>query len=191
VSVRHTFGHHLFVGRLGDLVPAQALWCAAIAVFLWSLLNRHILGDNICFIGDNPHTADIMGIAVDRTLILTFVQMGFFTAFAGILVCLEMANWWPTQGEGYMLFVFASVFIGGTSVYGGTGTIFGTCIGAIIIGIIEAGIISAGYSGFWTRLIHGVILVFSVSGYTLMAKKKPFWLLKKEEQYESNHRTIN
>jgi simple sugar transport system permease protein len=180
-SVRQTVGYHMFVGRVGDLIPAQALWCAAIAVFLWSLLHRHTFGDSICFIGDNRHTADLMGIAVDRTLILTFVQMGFFTAFAGILVCFEMANWWPTQGEGYMLLVFASVFIGGTSVYGGTGTIFGTCIGAIIIGIIEAGIISAGYSGFWTRLIHGVILVCSVSGYSLLAKKKPFWLLKKEK----------
>ena len=81
-----------------------------------------------------------------------------------------MANWWPTQGEGYLLLVFASLFIGGTSVYGGEGTVFGVLIGSIIIGIIEAGIISAGLSGFWTRLVHGLIIVVSVSVYARVFK---------------------
>lgn len=85
------------------------------------------------------------------------------SAFTGVLEYSEMANWWPTQGEGYMLLVFASVFIGGTSVYGGSGTIYGTCVGALIIGIIKAGIISAGLSGFWTRTVYGLIIIFAVS----------------------------
>lgn len=71
-----------------------------------------------------------------------------------------------------MLLVFASVFIGGTSVFGGQGTLFGTLIGAIIIGMIEAGIIASGLSGFWIRMVYGLIIIASVSGYALVLNKK-------------------
>ena len=83
-----------------------------------------------------------------------------------------MGNWWPTQGEGYLLLVFASVFIGGTSVYGGSGTVWGTVIGSIMMGTIEAGIVSSGWSGFWTRFVDGLVLLLSVSFYALVSKRK-------------------
>lgn len=172
VQVRDTAAYQVFVGRIGSVIPAQAVWCLLIAIFLWSILHMHKFGDNIRFIGDNMRTARIMGINVDLVRILLFVMMGLLTAFSSTLVCFEMANWWPTQGEGYMLLVFASVFIGGTSVFGGQGTIIGTFVGSLIIGIIEAGLISSGFSGFWTRLIYGVIVVTSVSVYAVMAKKR-------------------
>lgn len=170
VSVRETLFHHVMVGRIGGLVPAQALWCLGIAVILGLILNRHVFGENVLFIGDDIHTARLMGINTDRTRIVLFVFMGMISALAAVMVCLEMANWWPTQGEGYLLLVFASIFIGGTSVFGGEGTIFGTLVGAVIIGIIEAGIISAGLSGFWTRLVHGFIIIASVSVYSIAFK---------------------
>ena len=168
--VRETLLHHVFVGRVGDLVPAQALWCIGIAGFLALILNRHVLGDHILFIGDDIRTARLMGINTDRVRMLLFVFMGTLSALVSVMVCLEMANWWPTQGEGYLLLVFAAIFIGGTSVFGGEGTVFGTLIGAVIIGMIEAGIISAGLSGFWTRLVHGFIIVASVSVYATVLK---------------------
>lgn len=170
-SVRSTQIYHLFVGRLGGEIPVQAFWCLAVAVVLGLLLNRHPFGDSLLFIGDNKKTAAMMGIPVEKVRIKAFVLMGALAAFAGLLATLELANWWPTQGEGYMLLVFASVFVGGTSAYGGEGTIYGTLIGAIIIGIIEAGIVSAGLAGFWTRLIHGLIIVISVSIYALTARR--------------------
>ena len=114
----------------------------------------------------------MMGIRVDRVRIGVFVIAGILSAFAGVLSTLELNNWWPTMGEGYMLLVFASVFVGGTSAYGGEGTIYGTLIGSIIIGIIEAGIISAGLVGFWTRLVHGLIIIASVSVYAIFARKR-------------------
>ena len=112
-----------------------------------------------------------MGIKVGKTKIIVFTLMGICSAFTGVLVCSEMASWWPTQGEGYMLLVFASVFVGGTSVFGGSGTIYGTFIGTIIIGIIEAGIISSGLSGLWTRMIYGIIVIVAVSMYAMIQKK--------------------
>jgi simple sugar transport system permease protein len=170
VEVRQTFLHTLFVGRLWDVIPAQSLWCAALCVLGWLLMNRHVIGDNLLFIGDNINTARMTGIAVARTRILLFVGMGVLSAFVSFLICLEMANWWPTQGEGYLMVIIASVFIGGTSVFGGKGTVYGTVVGSLIIGIIEAGIISAGLSGFWTRLVYGLIIVLSVSIYATILK---------------------
>jgi simple sugar transport system permease protein len=170
VAVRETLLHEILVGRIGGLVPAQALWCLVIAGGLGLMLNRHVFGDQVLFIGDDIRTARLMGINTDRVRVLLFVLMGTMSALVSVLVCLEMANWWPTQGEGYLLLVFAAIFIGGTSVFGGEGTIFGTLVGAIIIGIIEAGIISAGLSGFWTRLVHGFIIVASVSVYARVFK---------------------
>ncbi len=165
VSVRETWLHHIFAGRIGGLIPAQSLWCIAIAILMALILNRHVFGDHLLFIGDDIRTARMMGVPVERVRILLFVMMGCISALVSVMICLEMANWWPTQGEGYLLVVFASVFIGGTSVFGGQGTVFGTFIGAVIIGITEAGIISAGLSGFWTRLVYGLIIVISVSVY--------------------------
>lgn len=170
VPVRETIFHHVFVGRIAGFIPAQSIWCLGIAGLLGLVLNRHVFGNNVLFIGDDIRTARLMGINTDSVRILLFVMMGFISAFVSVLVCLEMANWWPTQGEGYLLLVFASIFIGGTSVFGGEGSIFGTLIGAVIIGIIEAGIISAGLSGFWTRLVHGFIIVASVSVYATLFK---------------------
>lgn len=169
-GVREAVTSQILVGRLFGVIPAQALWCLAIAVLFWFLLNRHVFGDALLFLGDNFGAAKMMGVKVNKTRYLLFMFMGSISAFVSVLICLEMANWWPTQGDGYMLLVFASVFIGGTSVFGGKASIYGTVIGAIIIGIIEAGIIGAGLAGFWTRLVYGLIIIVSVSLHALMLK---------------------
>ena len=168
--IRNMAETKLFVGRLGGLIPAQSLWCLALAGAAALILHRTAWGDNLRFIGDNREAARMMGIPVARSRVMVFAFLGFTAALAGILATMELANWWPTQGEGYLLLVFASVFLGGTYVHGGSGTIWGTLVGAVIIGMIEAGLVSAGWSGFWTRFIHGLVLVASVSFYALAAR---------------------
>ena len=132
-ELRETTLHHILVGRLFDFIPMQTLWCLVIAIIFWMILNRHIWGDDIRFIGDDMSTATMMGVQTDNVRIGLFITMGLMSALASVMVCLEMANWWPTQGEGYLLIVFAAIFLGGTSVFGGQGTIFGTVIGSVII----------------------------------------------------------
>lgn len=166
-EVRETPLHAALVGRIWDAVPAQFLWCLGLTALFWLLLNRHVFGDALLFIGDDIRAARALGVRTGLMCVLLFTLIGVVSAFVSVLVCLEMANWWPTMGEGYLLLVFASVFIGGTSVFGGQGTLYGTLVGSIIIGIIEAGIISAGLSGFWTRLVYGLIVIVSVSIYAL------------------------
>lgn len=170
-DIRHTWLHSLFVGRIAEIIPAQVLWALVMLLILWLVLSRHIFGDNINFIGDNPNAAKVMGVPVAKTQFMLFMIVGAISALVGVFVSLEMSSWWPNQGQGYMLLVFASVFIGGTSVLGGKGTLMGTFFGACIIGILEAGIISAGLAGFWTRLIYGVTILVSLIIHAILLKQ--------------------
>ncbi len=114
--------HTILIGQDLWPIPAQALWALALAIFLWFILNRHKFGEAIMFIGDNPNVARVMGINVEATRIKLFTLMGVIAAFAGLLLTIEMNVFYPTQGQGFMLPVMAAVFIGGTSISGGTGS---------------------------------------------------------------------
>jgi simple sugar transport system permease protein len=132
-------------------------------VALWFILNRHRFGENVLFIGDKARVAHVVGIRVDREKLKIFTLMGLLSAFAGILLTLETTTYFSSQGMGYLLIVVASVFIGGTSIFGGAGTIVGTVVGALIVAIIEAGLVASGVQGFWTRFLIGVVFLVSVT----------------------------
>lgn len=172
VKAKGTLIYTLSVGRIGSVIPAQAVWMLLLGVGFWFLLNRHRFGTHVLFVGDNKESSKMMGISVERVKTIVFMQMGFFAAFAGILSTLEVTYFWPSQGQGYLLTTLAAVFIGGTSVFGGMGTIIGTFIGTLIIGSLEAGIIAIGLTGFWIQLIYGLIIVVSVSIYAMLLKRK-------------------
>jgi simple sugar transport system permease protein len=112
-----------------------------------------------------------MGVNVARVKVMVFAIVGVVAAFAGLVVSLELLYFWPTMGEGYLLNTLASVFLGGTSVFGGAGTVFGTFVASFIIGAINAGIVAIGLTGFWTQLIYGLIMVISVMIQSVLSKK--------------------
>ena len=172
VKAKTTLVYSLSVGRIGGVSPAQAVWMLVLGIAFWLLMNRHRFGSHILFVGDNMDSSRMMGINVEQVKTIVFMQMGFFAAFAGILSTLEVTYFWPSQGQGYLLTTLAAVFIGGTSVFGGMGTILGTFAGAIIIGSLEAGIIAIGLTGFWIQLIYGLIIIVSVSIYAMLLKRK-------------------
>jgi len=172
VPVNETFLFKLYVGRIANTIPAQAIWFLGLTVIFWIILKRHRFGSHVLIVGDNVESARMMGIRVNRTKMLVFMQMGFFASLAGILASLEVTYLWPSLGEGYLLRTLAAVFIGGTSVFGGVGTIFGTFIGAIIIGSLEGGIVAIGLTGFWTQLIYGLIIVVSLSIYSYFRRRE-------------------
>jgi len=151
----------LFVGRIGP-VPVQAFWSLGLAVLLWFILNRHRFGEHLLFIGDNRNVARVLGVNVDRERIKVFVLMGVLGGFAAVLLTLENKNFFNTQGSGFLLIALAGVFIGGTSIFGGKGTIVGTFFGAFIIGMIEAGLVASGIQGFWVRAVVGIVFVVAV-----------------------------
>lgn len=170
-QVRENILYPAMVGRIGGLIPAQFIWTIVFAVVVWFFLNRHKFGAHVYLTGDNVESARLMGVNVGRVKILTFMIVGAAAAFAGFVVSEEVLFFWPTLGEGYMLNTLASVFLGGTSVFGGAGTVFGTFVACFIIGAINAGIVAAGLTGFWTSLIYGLIIVISVSIQTLVTKR--------------------
>ena len=159
------------VGRLAGRIPAQMLWTIAVAVVVWFFLNRHKFGAHVYLVGDNVESARLMGVNVERTKMLTFALVGLAAAFAGFVMSLQLLYFWPTLGEGFLMNTLASVFLGGTSVFGGTGTIFGTFVASFIIGAINAGIVAAGLTGFWTQLIYGLIIIVSVSVQAVLRSK--------------------
>jgi simple sugar transport system permease protein len=171
-EIRPYFIHTLFVGRIGGLIPAQSLWGVAVAVFLWFILNRHTFGEHILFIGDNEEVAKVMGVNVIATKVKLFVFMGVISAFAGVLLTLEMINFWTTQGAGLLLPTMAAVFIGGTSITGGYGTIIGSFFGAYIVGSLEAGVVASGIGGYWTRLVTGLVMAASIGLNIVLSREK-------------------
>ena len=120
-------------------VPVQTLWALVLAAVLWVLLNRTRFGAHVFLVGDNATSARLMGINVVRVKTGAFVLVGVLAVFAGLMTSFEGYYFWPTTGDGFLLNTIASVFLGGTSVFGGTGSIIGSLVAAYIIGAINAG----------------------------------------------------
>jgi simple sugar transport system permease protein len=169
--IKRTFFHPLLVGKIGGYLPMQMIWLVIITILGWVLLNRHRFGSHIYLIGDNINSAELMGVNTRRTRTQAFMLIGLISAFAGVIAAFYVAYLWPSLGDAYLLSTLASVFLGGTSVFGGTGTILGTFIGAFIIGAIEAATVAVGLTGFWTQLIYGLIIVLSVIMHTYLRKR--------------------
>jgi ribose/xylose/arabinose/galactoside ABC-type transport system permease subunit len=145
--------------------PVQMFWAIAFVVFCALLYNRHRFGAQVHVVGDNPDSANEMGINVKLVRVKVFGFMGLGAALAG--VCSTMINftWWPTSGDGYLLPVIASVFVGGTPTWGGIGTVAGGAIGALTVAFIQTGVVGAGWSGFYVQFFYGLIIILSLIGH--------------------------
>ena len=121
--------------------------------------------------GDNPISARLMGINVVSVKTRAFVLVGVMAVFAGLMTSIYGYYFWPTVGDGFLLFTIASVFLGGTSVFGGTGSVVGSFVAAFIIGAINAGIVSAGINAFYTQLCFGLVIVLSVVLQTVIERR--------------------
>jgi simple sugar transport system permease protein len=163
VEVKNTLLYPLLTGQLFQKIPMEFIWVLILGLIAWFFLNKHKFGAHVYLSGDNADSARLMGVNVDRTKIIAFCLVGLVAAFAGFMVSESLLFFWPTMGDGYLLNTLASVFLGGTSVFGGTGTIYGTVIGAFVIAIIQPGIVASGWLAYWTQLIYGFIIVVSVA----------------------------
>lgn len=170
-AVKSTILYPALVGRVGGLIPMQFVWTIIFAIVVWFFLNHHKFGAHVYLVGDNVDSARLMGVDVERTKIITFAIVGMAAAFSGFVVSEQVLFLWPTLGEGYLLNTLASVFLGGTSVFGGTGTVFGTFVAAFIIAIINPGIVAASWTAYWTQLIYGFIIVVSVALQSILRRR--------------------
>jgi simple sugar transport system permease protein len=152
-------------------VPVQTLWMVAILAAEWLLLNRTRFGAHVFLVGDNQTSAQLMGVDSARVKIKAFVLVGVTAVFCGMLTSIYGYYFWPSTGDGSLLNTIASVFLGGTSVFGGTGSVVGTFVAAYIIGAINAGIVSAGINAFYTQLCFGLVIVISVVLQTIIDRR--------------------
>jgi simple sugar transport system permease protein len=154
-----------------DKVPMQFFWFIGLGVLCWFIFKRHRYGIHVSFVGDNMLAAQMMGVNVKKVRVIAYVLTGLAATFSGVLSDLEVAYYYPSQGEDIMLPALAAVFIGGTSVLGGRGSIVGTFLGALIMGSLEAGIIALGINGFWIKVFFGLVIMISVSVYSFIMKR--------------------
>jgi len=152
-------------------IPIQTIWMVVILIGAWFLLNRTRFGAHVFLVGDNPTSARLMGINAVRVKTKAFMIVGVMATFSGLMTSIYGFYFWPTTGEGFLLNTIASVFLGGTSVFGGTGSVAGTFFASYIIGAINAGVVSAGINAFYTQLAFGLVIVVSVVLQTLIDRR--------------------
>lgn len=152
-----------FIGSgwlLGIPVP---VWIAGLIVFtMFILTKKTVLGRYIYAVGGNENAAFSSGINVNQIKIAVFGIAGMLAAVGGILVTSRLNSAQPNAGLSYELDSIAAVVIGGTSLSGGVGTITGTVIGAVIIGVLNNGLILLDVSPFWQQIVKGMVILLAV-----------------------------
>jgi ribose/xylose/arabinose/galactoside ABC-type transport system permease subunit len=118
-------------------VPVSVIVLILLAGLAQAFLSRTVRGQRIVAVGDNARAAYLSGLPVRSTIVLAYVIAGGFAAFAGVLQASSLANAQPAAGSGLVLTIIAGVIIGGTSLMGGRGSIVGTLLGSILLGILS------------------------------------------------------
>ncbi len=163
--------HAILREPLFGVIPIQTAWMVGLGILFWTLLNRTKFGAHVFLVGDNPTSARLMGVNTVSVKTRAFILVGLTSVLAGLMTSIYGYYFWPTTGEGYLLNTIASVFLGGTSVFGGTGSMIGSFVAAYIIGAINAGIVSAGINAFYTQLAFGLVIVISVVLQTFIERR--------------------
>jgi ribose/xylose/arabinose/galactoside ABC-type transport system permease subunit len=142
--------------------PTGPLVAVVMVIIGWVLLSQTVLGRSIFAIGGNKEGARVSGLKVDRIKIATYVFMGIMAAVAGIVLTGRMNSANALMGTGVELNCIAAVVIGGTNLFGGEGTIIGSLIGAIIMGVLGNGLNLLNVSAFWQRVVMGIVIIVVV-----------------------------
>ncbi|MDQ4076118.1 MAG: ABC transporter permease [Chloroflexota bacterium] len=143
-------------------IPMQVIWMIVVLLIGWFVLSKTRYGYHLYATGSNKQAAILNGIPTDRVKILAFMFTGFLAALAASLQLGFFKSFQPTNGQGLELEVIAAVIIGGTNLFGGSGNILGTLVGAAIIGMITNGLILAGVPTYWQFVAIGLIIIFAV-----------------------------
>ncbi|KIL40356.1 sugar ABC transporter permease [Gordoniibacillus kamchatkensis] len=153
----------LFLGQ-GSIgpVPFPVIVFAVICALVAILLNKTKFGRYVYAIGGNENATKISGINVAKVKILVYIVNGFLAGLAGVLLASRISSGQPNSGLGYELDAIAAVVIGGTSLFGGVGTITGTIVGVLIIGVINNGLNLLDVSSYYQQIVKGLIIAGAV-----------------------------
>ncbi|APZ46676.1 ribose ABC transporter permease [Polaribacter reichenbachii] len=155
-----TFG---FLGTGWFLGIPMPVWISGFVVIASIILVRKTrFGRYIYAIGGNENAARLSGIPITKVKIWVYALAGMLAAVGAILVTARLDSAQPNAGVSYELDAIAAVVIGGTSLAGGRGTIIGTVLGAIIIGVLNNGLVLMNVSPFWQQVIKGIVILLAV-----------------------------
>ena len=133
--------------------------------------NKMVVGRQIYAVGGNAKAAKLSGIKTDKVMFWVYANMGMLCGLAGIVLSARNASATPKAGDGFELDAIASCYIGGASAYGGTGTIIGAVVGALIMGVLNNGMSLIGWTVDVQRVVKGLVLLGAVT-IDLISKQK-------------------
>ncbi|TKJ44652.1 sugar ABC transporter permease [Candidatus Aerophobetes bacterium Ae_b3b] len=154
-----TLGRGMIFGVLpAPIAIAFAVVFIGYILFAWTEFGRYCMA-----IGGNKEATRLAGVNIYRFETLNYALMGFLTAFAGIVLMGRIDSAQAIIGTNMEIHTIAAVIIGGTSLFGGRGSIGGSVIGAVILAVIANGLILAGVSFFWQQVVTGLIIILAVT----------------------------
>jgi ribose transport system permease protein len=144
-------------------VPMPVWISAALIAMFMLIMKRTRFGRQVYAVGGNERAATLSGLNVNRIKLLVYTIGGALSGVAGLLVTARLDSATPNAGLGYELDSIAAVVIGGTSLNGGRGTIMGTVLGCLIIGVLNNGLVLLEVSPFWQQVIKGLVILVAVA----------------------------
>jgi fructose transport system permease protein len=147
----------------GAVLTFGAILMIIIACACWYVLNRTAFGRHVYATGDDPEAARLAGINTKGTLIGVYTLAGFICSVAGWVVIGRIGAASPLAGQDANLDAITAVVIGGTSLFGGRGTIVGTLFGALIVGVFRNGLALAGVDSLWQQFTVGILIILAVT----------------------------
>jgi ribose transport system permease protein len=150
-------------GMTGDIyhVPVPAILLVLTLIF-WLLLKRSRMGIAMYAVGTDQAAARLSGLNIRLTKLFAFVAAGLFYATAGFVFSAEIGSGDPRISDSFLLFVFAAVAIGGTSLFGGRGGVVGTLAGAGILTVLQKMLFALGVADFYTNIFNGIIMILAI-----------------------------
>lgn len=153
-----------FLGRgyIGN-VPFPIILMLIIFMLAYIILKLTRFGRYVYATGGNINAARASGIKVDNVIISTFAISGFLSGLTGMVLASRLNSAQPTAGMGYELDAIAAVVLGGTNLFGGEGELWGTLVGAFIMGILNNGLNMLNVSSFYQQVVKGIVILIAVT----------------------------
>ena len=149
-------------GRLGPL-PVPVLVAAVVVVLTALLLRRTVFGRRVIAVGGNEEATRLSGVRVGRIKLGVYTLMGALAALGGVLLAARLGAGDPKAGQMFELTAIAAVVVGGTTLSGGRGGVAGTVLGALIIGVLDNGLVLMDVSAFYQMVVKGLVILGAVA----------------------------
>ncbi len=153
-------------------IPVPIVLMVVLAVLAHLFLHKTVIGRWVYAIGGNEEGARISGVKVNKIKRLVYAISGFTAAVSGISMAARLGVGQSTAGQGYEMDAIAATVIGGTSLSGGSGSIFGTLVGAAIMGVLRNGLVLLDVSAYWQQTVIGLVIIAAVALDNVRHKKK-------------------